>query len=157
MASYVSKVIPTSPLFGTNLADLDVFLNTRSAPVVEPKPDELDIVGTLKSERESEEMVAEWRDVSANKLPAPLNPSNESAGKQRAELATEGATLIRQIQEIAKGHGKPDRGFQRKTLYVTGTARMRVPPNLPEPLRVGPFQPGGSYRALVRFSSAGSK
>lgn len=115
------------------------------------------LAGSLASEPDAAARIAGWRPVADYVLPALLDPARPEAATKRAQLAEDATRTLARLQRASAGNsGRQDRGFQRKTLYATTTARFQAPENLPPALASGPFQPGADFRAIVRFSSAGS-
>lgn len=113
--------------------------------------------GSLASEPDAAVRIAGWRPVADYAMSALLDPVRPEAASSRAQLAEDATRTLARLQRACAGKNRqPDRGFQRKTLYATTTARFQVPKNLPPALAGGPFQPGADFRAIVRFSSAGS-
>ncbi len=155
-----AHIVPTAPLFGVDLSAADPPLpHAWPAPVRPLDPSLLDANGVLAAEPAATDRVAGWKPVGDYAIPALLDPARPEMATKRTRLAEEATQVVGRLQQvaagqIASGHGAQDRGFQRKTLYATTTAQFRVPMNLPAPLTGGPFQPGATFRAIVRFSSA---
>jgi hypothetical protein len=157
-ANTTNSVIETAPLYGIDLTARDAILpHAAPAPVVIVPGDQLDANGVLATEKGAAEAVARWKSIGDYELPPLLDPAKPDLAGVRQALAHQSVKFLAGLQAAAEQRGVRDRGFQRKTLYATTTGEFRVPMNLPEQLRTGPFQPGAGFRAIVRFSSAGSK
>jgi hypothetical protein len=83
-------------------------------------------------------------------------------GSQEAEETLINEQLAPEINRIQlasehiRGRRKALRALHSKMIAGTKHARFEVLEDIPSDLRVGPFQPGKSYTAEVRFSSASS-
>jgi hypothetical protein len=110
----------------------------------------------VASEPDAADRVGGWRSIADYRLPALLDPGRPEAAGGQSRLVEDATRTLDRLQRAVAAGSRPDRGFQRKTLYATTKARFRVPDNLPAALAGGPFQPGAAFRAILRFSSAGS-
>ncbi len=143
-----STVVETAPLYGIDLA----------TPLVIVPGEHLDPNGVLTSEKGASQAITRWKSIGDYDVSPLLDPGRTALeDERRTLLVAQSLKILEKLQAAAEQRGVRDRGFQRKTLYVTTTAKFRVPANLPDALRTGPFQPGAQFRAIVRFSSTGSK
>jgi hypothetical protein len=146
-----ARIVPTAPLFGVDLARPDRLPHAAwTAPAPAATAD------APASEPDAATRVAGWRPLADYAPPPLLDPARPEAAAAAARIAKDATRTLARLQRAAAGDGDPDRGFQRKTLYATTTARFLVPANLPPLLAAGPFQPGAAFRAILRFSNAGS-
>ena len=72
----------------------------------------------------------------------------------------EEATLLRdvrlaslELQEATRGDQRPGRALHAHGILATDRATLRIRGEVPQALRLGPFIPGASWPALVRFSN----
>jgi hypothetical protein len=150
-----SRIVATAPLAGVDIAAPDPALPHRGPPAARPlDPAALDARGALAAEPHAARLVAGWKPAGAYAPPPPLDPGRADAPARRARIAEDAAAALGRLQRAAAARGARDRGFQRKTLYATTTGEFRVPDNLPAALAGGPFRPGASFRAILRFSNA---
>ncbi|HEU4364479.1 MAG TPA: hypothetical protein VFT13_03345, partial [Candidatus Krumholzibacteria bacterium] len=146
VAKTISAIVETAPCYGVDFA----------TPLVIAPGSHLDRRGVLASEADANAAVARWKSIGDYRLPPLLDEARADLDGERSALVDRGVRILDRLQAAAEQHGVRDRGFQRKTLYVTTTAEFRVA-NLPDELRAGPFQPGAAFRAIARFSSTASK
>lgn len=148
-------IVETAPLHGVDLTLSGVTLPSEApAPVVTPPPSSLDAAGVLATEPGSVGTISEWMQIEDYTVPPLLDGADPRQEIRRQALAAEAVELVTELQQAAAQHRVAGRGFQRKTLYATTTAELRVPANLPRELRAGPFHAGARFRAIVRFSNA---
>ena len=152
-----SQIVPTAPLHGIDLTVMVPPLPHQApAPVRVAAPRLVDSNGVLAAEPEAGKVVAGWRNIRDYQVPPRLDSARADLAPERSRLADQAVEIITALQKAAADGGTSDRGFQRKTLYATTTGEFRVPTNIPTELQAGPFQPGASYRTIVRFSNAAS-
>jgi hypothetical protein len=153
-----STIIETAPLHGVDLTVTKPRLpHDRPAPVATVRPDQVDRSGTLAAPQAAAQTVSAWKDIRDYTIPPRLDPLRTDLAGEREQLAHDSVDIVSALQKVSAQHDTIDRGFQRKTLYVTTSAEFRVPVNLPASIVAGPFRPGAKHRAIVRFSSASSK
>jgi hypothetical protein len=148
-------IVDTAPLHGIDLTVSGVRLPSEEpAPVVAPPSGSVDGEGILATEPGSVGTISEWREIGDYNVPPLLDRGPGGDAARRQALADEAVELVTSLQKEAAQHHAPGRGFQRKTLYATTTAELRVPANLPRELDAGPFRAGARHRAILRFSNA---
>src|SRR5262245_50361236 len=125
VAKTLGTIVETAPLYGVDLA----------TPVVIIPDEHLYRGGVLTSETEAKEAVSRWKSVRDYDLPPLLDAGRTDLEGKRKALVDQSMKILDKLQAAAAQHGVQDRGFQRKTLYVTTTAVFRVPVNLPGRLR----------------------
>lgn len=96
----------------------------------------------------SAEAVNQWSTDWQRHLPK-LDPARQAA------LIAEAGAAISKLQKLASN--PPKRAFHAASPYATTTAELHIAADLPRALAGGFFEPGASYRAILRYSSAGSK
>lgn len=95
----------------------------------------------------SSRIVARWGRDWPRSLPR-RSPSEQAELLDRARIA------IVRLQERARAVGEPGHALHRRELFATPDAELRIVDLLPPEVALGPFRPGATWRAAVRFSSA---
>jgi len=74
--------------------------------------------------------------------------------QEEARLLEEVRSAIVELQEAARAGGAPDRALHPHGIHATRSAHLTMASDLPEAIRLGPFQPDTTWPVLVRLSSA---
>lgn len=85
-----------------------------------------------------------------------LGGSAEAEAETFQQLASD-ITVVQDRWRARTGASGVHRPFHAKTLAAVTNAEIQVRTDVADDLRVGPFQPGATYRATVRFSNAHAK
>jgi hypothetical protein len=80
--------------------------------------------------------------------PAALPTHTEDEARR---LLSDARASVEALQRAVGGSG---RALHRRGILVTARAALHISESLPEALRLGPFQPGAAWPAVVRLSSA---
>jgi len=73
---------------------------------------------------------------------------------EEARLLEEVRSAILELQQSARAGEAPARALHPHGIHATREAHLTMAPDLPESIRLGPFQPGTTWPVLVRLSNA---